>query len=414
MENSIALTSPRFKLLGGILLVSGTAIGAGMITLPVTTGPAGFGPSLFGLLLTWVAMTYSALLVLERIASLGGTANLVSMARHALGRGGEAAAWITYLFLLYALMTAYLTGAGSYLGRATGVVFGTNVGSALGMIEVWVILGFVTYSGIRMAEKFNRVTAIVGIIAFTTIIAGLTPFIRYSNLVHCHLNYICVPLPLLVTAFGFHIVIPSLLKYFDRDLRSAKKCLFIGSVIPLGLYVIWQSALLGSLPLKGEGGVLWLLGQEQLLPSLTAVIGKMHWGVSWAMGTFALSAVVTSLIGVTLSLWDFLADGFALHKMKMGKIALTVLVCGPPLFFSKAFPGCFVAALSYAGVFVSLLLGLLPIASCWIERKRFPQNKGYQVVGGKLGLILGAFFFLLVIVMQFAGPTLQGTMLQNN
>ena len=35
------------RLLGGILLVAGTAIGAGMLALPVSTGLAGFYPSLF-------------------------------------------------------------------------------------------------------------------------------------------------------------------------------------------------------------------------------------------------------------------------------------------------------------------------------------------------------------------------------
>ena len=35
------------KIIGGTLLVAGTAIGAGMLALPVLTGMAGFVPSLF-------------------------------------------------------------------------------------------------------------------------------------------------------------------------------------------------------------------------------------------------------------------------------------------------------------------------------------------------------------------------------
>lgn len=100
------------QLIGGILLVSGTTIGAGMLALPVSTGLAGFIPSIILLFVFWLYMTYTAFLMLEVNLWMGPHTNLISMAKNTLGTIGEGVSWLTYLFLLYSLTTAYVAGAG--------------------------------------------------------------------------------------------------------------------------------------------------------------------------------------------------------------------------------------------------------------------------------------------------------------
>ena len=51
--------------LGGVLLVAGTCIGAGMIGVPVKTAASGFYPTLIAFVLVLAIMTMSALLFLE-------------------------------------------------------------------------------------------------------------------------------------------------------------------------------------------------------------------------------------------------------------------------------------------------------------------------------------------------------------
>ncbi len=89
------------RLIGAILLVSGTTIGAGMLALPVTTGLAGFIPSLVVMTAVWLFMMLTALYLLEVNLRLPGEANLFSMMRKTLGKPGEAISWAAYLLLLY-------------------------------------------------------------------------------------------------------------------------------------------------------------------------------------------------------------------------------------------------------------------------------------------------------------------------
>lgn len=76
------------RTLGGVLLVAGTTIGAGMLALPIVTGFAGFWPSALMLIVFWVFMTYTALLLLEVnlwMEKPGG--NMIAMAEMTLGKG---------------------------------------------------------------------------------------------------------------------------------------------------------------------------------------------------------------------------------------------------------------------------------------------------------------------------------------
>ena len=45
-----------FKLIGSILLIVGTSIGAGMLALPIATAQLGFGGSLILLFACWIVM----------------------------------------------------------------------------------------------------------------------------------------------------------------------------------------------------------------------------------------------------------------------------------------------------------------------------------------------------------------------
>ena len=72
------------RLLGGVLLVAGTTIGAAMLALPIVTGFAGFWPSVFLCVVFWLYMTFTALLMLEVNLWMGEHTNLITMAKKTL------------------------------------------------------------------------------------------------------------------------------------------------------------------------------------------------------------------------------------------------------------------------------------------------------------------------------------------
>ncbi|MBX9745108.1 MAG: amino acid transporter, partial [Chlamydiales bacterium] len=111
------------SLVGGMLLVSGSCIGAGMLALPILTGLAGFFPSLTMLLAAWAGMTFTALLLLEVNGWFVTQVNLLSMSKKGLGNGGRTVAWISYLFLFYALLVAYISASGTVFSAILQTVF---------------------------------------------------------------------------------------------------------------------------------------------------------------------------------------------------------------------------------------------------------------------------------------------------
>ena len=100
------------KAIGGALLVGGTAIGAGMLALPVVTGMGGFLPSTVIFIICWIFSACTGLLLLEVCLWMPNDANIISMVQHLLGPVGKIAAWILYIFLFYCLAIAYVDGRG--------------------------------------------------------------------------------------------------------------------------------------------------------------------------------------------------------------------------------------------------------------------------------------------------------------
>jgi tyrosine-specific transport protein len=356
------------RLLGGILIVAGTTIGAGTLALPLVTGAAGFIPSVILFCIVWAFMTYSAYLILEVNLSMESGVNLVTMARRTLGPVGELIAWSSYLLLLYTLTAAYLSKSGELLS---------------GFLPAWVaplplvaLLGGFIVAGIRNVDLLNRFLMAGMAVTFVMLLYMVLPKVEPERLLESHPSYLVVALPVVITAFGFHIVIPSLTAYFNGNLRQCRRCILVGSLIPLAVYLLWQLALLGS---------------------RESVSG-------WVAGIFSFLIIVTSLLGVMLSLWDFLADGLRLHHTRRGRLLLSVLTFVPPLLYAWLYPEGFVVALGYAGIFVAVLLGLLPIAMAWSERYIQRRTLPFRTWGGRGMLTIAGLFFVICIISEVLKP----------
>ena len=109
--------------LGGILLISGSCIGAGMLALPIITGLGGFFSSIITLFICWIFMTFTGLLLLEINSWFTQRSNLVSMAGNSYGFAGRIISWILYLFLFFSLIVAYISGCGNIISSAIENIF---------------------------------------------------------------------------------------------------------------------------------------------------------------------------------------------------------------------------------------------------------------------------------------------------
>jgi tyrosine-specific transport protein len=394
-----------YRLLGGILLVSGTTIGAGMLALPVVTGLAGFYPSVALFIFYWIYMTYTAFLMLEVNLWMAPGTNLITMAKHTLGRAGEVVSWVIYLFLLYTLTAAYLAGGGPIFGGFLHYWTGWQMPDWAGPIPLLLIFGFFVYKGTKSVDYVNRVLMIGLVVTYVLMVIFLTTHVQPALLAHIDLKYILMPVSVVATSFGFHIIIPTLTTYLQRDERKLKTAILIGSLIPLVVYMIWEFLVLGIIPLDGTHGLTsgYLSGRNGA--NLIASILDNPW-LSSVAHAFSFFAIVTSFLGVSLSLSDFLADGFKTHAIRWGRGMICLLTFFPPLLFIWSNPRAFFDALEYAGAFgVVILLGFLPALMVWRGRyhQRIPST--FKTPGGKLVLVIIMGISLTVMALEVANKS---------
>jgi len=98
-------------MIGAILLIAGTAIGAGMLALPLVTASLGFFPSLVVFFISWSLMLYSAFVLVQVNMRMPRGTNLISMAHRTLGSFISYVVWFLYLVLFYAVLAAYMVGS---------------------------------------------------------------------------------------------------------------------------------------------------------------------------------------------------------------------------------------------------------------------------------------------------------------
>lgn len=386
------------KLLGGILLIVGTTIGGGMLALPLATSPAGFWNASLLLIICWIIMTLSAFLILEVNLWLPPNSNLISMAKATLGKPGQIIAWASYLLLLYSLLAAYVAGGGDFFQHLLSLV-GINLSAWLASLLFTVILGFIVYQGIRIVDYMNRGLMTGKLALYLLLVLAILSFTSLSNLDGGEPKYLTASITVVVTSFGFAIIVPSLRTYFDSDVKKLRTAILMGSLIPLFCYLLWLIAIMGVLPRSGEHGLTTLLHSEHSTSDLVNAVSAQvqRDSITILARAFTSISLATSFLGVSLSLSDFLADGLQISKASRNKWLIYGATFIPPLLIVGIYPGAFITALSQAGIFCGILLVLLPALMAWWGRYRKKLATGYQLWGGKSVLLIAMVSGVLII-----------------
>lgn len=391
----------HFRLLGGILLITGTSIGAGMLGLPIAAAQLGFAGAVALLFICWLMMLACAFLILEVNLWLPQNNNLISMAKNTIGPIGQMVAWVAYLSLLYSLLCAYIAG-GSDLFRNLAGMIGISAPIWIASMTFTLVFGTVVYMGINAVDKANRVLMMIKFSTFFIVAYLLAPFISSTKLSAGNVYNITSASAITVTAaaFGWATLIPSLRAYFAQDIKKLKLAIVIGSLIPLICYVIWDAVIMGVIPLTGNDSLEFILhstnSTSNLVDTLSTTVNNNS--VTFFIKFFTSVCVLTSFLGVALCLTDFLADGLQLEKKGSNNILIHLLTFLPALAIAIFFPNMFIKALEYAGISATVLLILLPAWMAWSGRYQKKIAQGFSVPGGKifLGMIIVFALFLIL------------------
>lgn len=393
----------KSKVFGSTLIIAGTTIGAGMLALPLASAGIGFSTSLILMLGLWALMAFTALLMVELHQFADSDATLHTLAYNILGNKGKWIASFAVMFLFYALCAAYIAGGGAQFNQRVMQLTGLEISSQITTLIFTIIVATVVTIGTHSVDKVNRVLFGLKLVAMVLVLSFLAPNVTSQYLLSMPLQQglIVAAIPVVFTSFGFHGSIPSIVRYLDGDVGSLRKVMIVGSALPLIIYVFWQGVTLG------------VVSQEQLLNdsslgallvSLSETVHQSNLGM--IVGVFADLALLTSFIGVSLGLFEFMGDSLN-DKLGQGKRIKTALVTFvPPLGFALFYPQGFIMALGYAAIALAVLAILLP--TIMVYKVRFTQEQQspgstsvvYQVAGGKLALFMAGTVGIIIIAIQ--------------
>ncbi|CAL7960275.1 putative Tyrosine-specific transport protein [Gammaproteobacteria bacterium] len=400
------------KFVGCTMILIGTTIGAGTLALPTASAAAGFTFASILMLFMWALSIITSLMIIEvNLAFPAHACSYNTMAEQTIGIFGKVITWISYLSLLYVITVAYIAGASDTITTTLTPIFGTTAPNWSIAIPFTLILGVAVLWSTKAVDFFNR--GLLSLKGFL-LIAAITlimPHIDVNKLIAGQgteqAKYLWVAAPTFLTAFTYQFVLPSLRIYIGEKSRELKWIVIVGATCSLVVYLLWLAATLGTIPLTGDNSFTsWGQNSGSIgeLTRIMTVILNNKLITSFVYG-FTNVAMTTSFLGVTLGLFDFLADGFKRPNTRFGRFQTACLTFIPPLLFALLRPKGFEKAVICAATSVAILVIILPALMVYRLRKNPNLKSTYRMPGGNAlfvtVLIIGIILLTLSILASF-------------
>ncbi len=368
------------------LLVTGNLIGAGILGLPVIAGLCGLWPAFLVMVIFCLAMYYTACVIAdETILARSATFNYPSLYHQYLGAAGKWIAIAANMLILYGLLTAYLTGGGAIILQALHM-------KASFVVSVLYFLGLtlLTVAGMAIIRRCNAGLVALMWISFLVIVILGALHIQPENF-HHH-DWLIVPLaiPVIVTSFHFHNIIPNVSEALAYDPKPIRRAMLMGMFFGLAMNALWLWVGIGVVDLAGSEDSLvqcYVHNIPATIP-MSNVIHSRHF-LLFAM-IFSIIAIVTSYVANGLGLMGFsrdLLENYLHIKSPLVVMAVTFL---PPFLIAQINPNIFLKAINFVGGYgIVVLFGILPCIIALIKKDRT----------GRQRLLALAILLLFVVVL---------------
>lgn len=367
----------------GISIVAGTSIGAGLFSLPLVSAGMWFSWSFVLLIISWFFMYHSSLMILEANLNFAPGASFNTFVKAILGNRWNALNNLSLAFVLYILTYAYISGGGSIVSQTLDSTLGISLPPLIAGLCFALGLAFVVWFGTGLVGRITVILVAGMAITFLLSVADLSPSVELAILLDnkpAYAPFLLAAIPYYLTSFGYHSNVPSLVKYYGKKPAVIRQCLFYGSLTALAVYLLWLFASLGNIP-RDQFTSIFASGGNigNLVATLSNGIDDDR--LSNLLGAFANLAVVSSFLGVSLGLFDFIADKFNFDDSHFGRFKTALVTFLPPTIGGLLFPDGFVYAIGLAGLSAVIWGVVVPTLCAKVSREKF-GNPLYQVWGG--------------------------------
>jgi len=407
MEQSLELET-KHSSVWGVMVIAGTVIGGGMFALPVDLAGAWFFWGAFILIIAWFSMLHSGLLLLEANLNYPVGSSFNTVTKDLIGNRWNIVSGLTVAFVLYILTYVYISANGAIISETLAMNQGTHVNPRIvgvcTALFVAAVLWFSSLAASRITSLFLGIKIIAFIVVFGSFFFqvdyGILRDINVTSASHTtYFPYIFMALPVCLASFGFHGNIPSLIICYGKRKDKLIKSLVFGSLLALFIYLFWLYCTMGNITRDSFNEIISSGGNvDSLVKSFLGT--RQHGVIEFCLLVFSNLAVASSFFGVTLGLFDYLADLFKLDNSPSGRLKTIMLTFLPPTTLYLIFPNGFIYGIGGAGLCATIWAVIIPAVLALKARKKFP-NQMFTVWGGMMIPSLVILFGVAVIICWF-------------
>jgi tyrosine-specific transport protein len=329
-----------------VFMITGMTIGAGILGLPYVIAQVGLRVGLVYIILLGIVMILLNLMIGEIAVRTNEKLQLAGFVGRYLGPQAKALMSVIVVLSGLGVLLAYIIGEGQSIGALLGV------DPRYGALVFWAVGGFFVWRGLQTVKTMEKIFSL----AVMAIIAGLSlyflPKFEMANWAFFDSAQIFLPFGVVLFALHSapaiveaHAVMPGSQKHYRR-------AVIIGTMIPVVLYVLFVTA---------------VVGVSGLATTPVATIGMGQTFGGWVLvagNLFAILAMGTAFMGTGVALkqtliWD--------HKMSHYLANLAVVFI-PLALFILGFNN-FVAILDIVGGFFVGIEAVLLVMACYRARR---------------------------------------------
>jgi tryptophan-specific transport protein len=188
--------------------------------------------------------------------------------------------------------------------------------------------------------------------------------------------------------------------------------MLLGSSLCFVIYLLWLVATMGNLDQAGFVSIIEQGGNIGELVNAINLAANVD-NLGGILSIFANLAIVSSFLGVSLSMFDFIADRFSFADDAIGRLKTALVTFVPPTIGGLIFPHGFITAIGFAGLVVALNALIIPPMMVIKSRQLFPDSQYTKTDGNKMAyliMVLGVLYAIChVLNMLSFLPVLGGS-----
>lgn len=351
----------QYQFIKAVAILTGTIIGAGVLAVPYSVYYAGYWLGILYLIIFGIIMMILNLMLGEVVLRTKKNLPLPDLIKLYLGKKGYIIGFLSILVLIYGGMSAYIKGAGEIMNSILPI-------NEFSWSAIFFLVGtYLVVKGLKVVSKWDIVFVTGMLLIIITIwtkslYEGSIDWSQFQLTPIRSLQSAIQPYGVILFSYFGVIAIPHMKSILDKKASQMQAVIKFGVLIPILLYSVFVSLVIG-------------VAGDKITPLAIIALGdQLGFQILVITSIFAILAMLTSFITMGLSMVDSYQN-----LSKINRNIAVILATFPPMaivFFDWA---QFNTIIQYAGGIGVSILSILIVLMFWRSKVKFQQVPAYSL-----------------------------------